>query len=313
MNEQPLLLLDELLLSLTGLTYIQLHHLLSTIRQLTVDEKAFAQLHINPFAPQMEENTNETELVQLDSIQPTMRSIVKSVLKLPQNELLLLGLAVKKRMQQLFSPISKSDSEIRSWGISYPMADVFPDEAFDTVLRPPEEIPKIVLEINDLSQKSFEALRGNNPEEANRLFGEAIALAEQNNYPTFALKIRWESSSGRDENRLVELFQEAVDFYRTQNDRFGLAQKLRDLAFLLARIENRPKALECLDEAEGIMQSMTPEELSQTHHPRALLQHLIENEIHIHTRISDLQRLRNQIQSSNEVRGSYSIGHSMYG
>jgi tetratricopeptide (TPR) repeat protein len=295
------------------LTYIQLHHLLSTIRGLTVDEKAFAQLHINPFAPQNKETSGETELTQIASIQPTMYTILKSVLKLPQEELYELGLAAKNRLLDMPSPFPKPDPGSQSYGIVYSRREVFPDETFDTVVKPPEEIPEVFMEINRLAHQSFEALRGNNSEEANQLFAEAVALAEQNNYPTFALKIRWESSSGRDENRLVELFQEAVDFYRTQNDRFGLAQKLRDLAFLLARIENRPKALECLDEAEGIMQSMTPEELSQTHHPRALLQHLIENEIHIHTRISDLQRLRNQIQSGNEVRGGYSISHSMYG
>ncbi|MBZ0290693.1 MAG: hypothetical protein K8I30_23915, partial [Anaerolineae bacterium] len=96
------------------------------------------------------------------------------------------------------------------------------------------------------------------------------------------------------------------EFYRSQNDSFELALKLRDCAFVQARIENREQALEMLREAEKILESMTPETLSEKPTNRVLFQNLIENEVLIRTRIVDLQRLRKQILSGKEVRGGYS-------
>lgn len=310
MTQLPVLSLNELLASLGGLTYMQLYYLSNTIAQIIPDEQAAMQFMRNQFALESQAGpvvTNEAANAPSKD-QPPMGMIVKSILKLSQQELQTLGEAVLKRMQQLPSPFPKRDPESSSWGISYGLSQIFPEENFKPPqIEPPTEMPEWFRQVRALAHQAIQTLQ-TNPEEANQVIKQAITLAEQNHYPTFALNIQWEGMTTRSEHRLTDLFQEAVEFYRTQNDPFELAEKLKDWAFLQARIENREKALEILKEAEAILESLTPEALSETDsNRRVLFQNLIENEVLIRTKIVDLQRLRKQILSGEEVRGGYTI------
>jgi hypothetical protein len=311
MDQQPPLSLSELLASLNGLTYIQLYYLTSTTTQIMPDEQAAMQLIRNRLALSSEPDSDvsdNAEISQAPNDQTPMGLIVKSVLKLSQNELQAFGDAVLSRLKQLSSPFPKRNPETHTGGISYSLSQVFPDEKINETVNAPTETPEWVQQIRSLKSQAFQTWHTGNVKEGNRLMSDAISLAEQNGYPTFALKIDWEGVTRRDEQHLATLFQEAVEFYRTQNDPFELAQKLRDWAFLQARIENRKKALEILQEAEAILESLTPEALSQKQSKRVLFQNLIENEVLIRTKLVDIERLREQILSGDEVRGSYSIG-----
>jgi tetratricopeptide (TPR) repeat protein len=233
--------------------------------------------------------------------QPTMTDIVRSVLQLSQEDMFTLGMAAKQREEMLspFQPPATSTSEAgRRILSSYPLRNVFPEvELTDFAPAQQADVPEAIQQVSKILGESIDAMKRGDREKQIKLLADAIKLSEHNNLPTFNLKMQRASATGQGYRETISLFEEAIEYCHSNGKLIDLTDYLRNLAAIYDRLGKKARALELLDEAWDIFQSLTPEKLIEIANDKYWFKPEVLAEVFIRIHLNQIQDTRSAIKN----------------